>query len=80
VALPQLTSKGVAFHVRVDCVDRECIVSTEALAMLSKLKKINSDPLEVFRAFEATINGVARRLVHARVPGTPLILSPKSFH
>jgi hypothetical protein len=35
--------------------------------------------MDVFHAFEATINGVARRLVFARVPGTPLRLGANTF-
>jgi hypothetical protein len=77
---PQMTNGGVTFTVRVDFVNRDCVVSKEALAKLSQLRPGVSDPMETFRAFEATINGVARRMVSARVPGTPLQLGPDSFH
>jgi hypothetical protein len=80
IAQPRLTKNGVAFTVRVDSVNRECLVSREALDKLSRLRTGISDPMETFRAFEATINGVARRMVTARVPGTPLLLGPDSFH
>jgi hypothetical protein len=76
---PNITTAGIAFTVRVDSVNRDCIISNEALAKLCKLKDGNPDPVETFRAFEATINGVARRLVTAGVPGTPLMLGPHSF-
>jgi len=77
-----MTSEGVAFTVRVDSLDRECLITAEALHELSRLKATDVSPanmMEVFHAFEATINGVARRLVFARVPGTPLRLGPKTF-
>jgi hypothetical protein len=76
---PNITSTGIAFTVRVDSLNRDCIISNDALAKLCKLKDGNTDPIETFRAFEATINGVARRLVAAGVPGTPLMLGPHFF-
>lgn len=79
-AQPQMTDDGVAFTVRVDSVNRNCLISKEALAKLSELRSGNSNPMEMFRAFEATINGVARRMVAANVQGTPLKLGPGSFH
>jgi len=72
------TNEGIGFTVRVDSVDRECFISNEALAKLSG--QMITDPLETFRAMEATITGVARRLVHARVGGTPLRLEPNTFN
>jgi hypothetical protein len=80
IAEPQLTENGVAFTVRVDSINRDCLISCEALAKLSSLRAGVSDPMETFHAFVATINGVARRMVTARVPGTPLLLGPDSFH
>lgn len=77
---PQVTDKGVAFTVRVDFVKRECLISLDALSKLSAMQSGASTPLDTFRAFEATINGVARRLVAANVQGTPLQLGPNSFH
>ncbi|HJV83031.1 DUF1488 family protein [Noviherbaspirillum sp.] len=78
-AEPMLTSAGVAFTVCVDSIKRACVISNDALAKLSKLKSIDSDPMTTFRAFEATITGVARRLVAANVPGTPLLILPQFF-
>lgn len=79
---PLLTREGVVFTVRVDSLDRECLITEEALHKLSALKNINvvgSDTMDVFHAFEDTINGVARRLVAARVPGTPLMMRSSTF-
>lgn len=80
IAEPILTKNGVAFTVSVDFVKRDCVISEEALAKLSALQPGTSDPIETFRAFEAKINGVARRMVAANVQGTPLQLGPDSFH
>jgi hypothetical protein len=77
---PHLTDQGVAFAVRVDFARRECVISLDALAKLSALRSGASSPLDTFRAFEARINGVARRMVAANVPGDPLQLGPNSFH
>jgi hypothetical protein len=79
-ARAQMTEEGVTFTVRLDSINRECIISKEALSKLSQLKSGISDPMETFRAFEATITGVARRMVAANVQGTPLQLGPNSFH
>ena len=75
----QMTENGIAFTVRVDSVNRDCVISLDALSKLSQLRAGITDPMETYRAFEATINGVARRMVTANVPGTPLQLGPQSF-
>lgn len=75
-----VVENGIAFTVRVDSVDRECVISNDALAKLSASQSGAHDPLQTFHAFEAKINGVARRLVSAHVPGDPLQLGPNSFH
>jgi hypothetical protein len=77
---PRLTERGIVFTVRVDSVNRECEISKESLTKLSALRSGSEEPMETFRAFEATINGVARRMVAANVQGTPLQLKPESFH
>lgn len=79
IAEPSLTSEGVSFTVRVDSVNRDCLVSKEALAKLGRYQEGEDDPMKTYRAFEATINGVARRMVAANVPGTPLVVGPQSF-
>jgi len=76
---PRLTTDGVVFTVSVDFVKRECMISAEALSKLSRFQNGVADPMETFRAFEATINGVARRMVAANVKGTPMRLGPDSF-
>jgi hypothetical protein len=79
---PHLTDAGVVFTVRVDSLNRECLITEEALHKLSALKIIDvadANPMDIFHAFEGTINGVARRLVAARVPGTPLTMRPSTF-
>ena len=83
-AMPQplLTGEGVAFTVRVDSLDRACLITKDALQELSRLKANDSPQasmMDVFHAFEATIKGVARRLVFAKVPGTPLTLGVNTF-
>ncbi|WP_334190744.1 DUF1488 family protein [Noviherbaspirillum sp.] len=80
LAEPQLTTEGVAFTVRVDSINRDCFISNEALAKLSRQSAGEASPIDTFRAFEANINGVARRMVAANVPGNPLKLGPDSFH
>lgn len=74
-----LTENGVAFTVSVDFVKRDCIISRDALAKLSHLQAGMVDLMETFRAFEAKINGVARRMVVANVKGSPLQIGPLSF-
>lgn len=79
---PFLTGEGVAFTVRVDSLDRACFITKDALQELSRLTAKDSPQasmMDVFLAFEATINGVARRLVFAKVPGTPLTLGANTF-
>jgi hypothetical protein len=80
MAQPQITENGIAFTVRVDSVNRDCVISLEALSKLSQLRSGISDPMETFHAFEASILGTARRMVGANVQGTPLQLGPNSFH
>ncbi|MGZ3236932.1 MAG: DUF1488 family protein [Burkholderiaceae bacterium] len=76
---PVLTENGVAFTVNVDFVQRDCIITKDALTKLAQLQSGMVDLMETFHAFEAKINGVARRMVVANVKGTPLQLGPLSF-
>jgi hypothetical protein len=80
IAQPKKTKNGIIFTVRVDSINRDCVISKEALAKLSKFRNGVLDLMEIFRAFETTIYGVARRMVAANVPGTPLPLGPKNFY
>ncbi|HYD63605.1 MAG TPA: hypothetical protein VEC35_24835 [Noviherbaspirillum sp.] len=82
ISQPCLTPEGIMFMVTVDYVGRKCIVTHAALHKLSELKSIDAadaDMMELFHAFEATINGVARRMVAARVPNDPLVMLPMTF-
>ncbi len=76
---PHLTDTGVAFTVYVDYVPRDCLISTEALNELSELGAGDPDLMETFRAYEANINGIARRLVAAGVQSKPVRLGKQNF-
>jgi hypothetical protein len=73
-----MTALGIGFTVRVDCVNRECFVSNEALVKLSEHMTLS--PMETFCELERNIRGVARRLVQSGVSGTPLQLGPNTFN
>lgn len=79
---PHLLAEGIAFSVVVDSVRRECLVTSQALYSLPSptSEDTDVDMMEIFRAYEPNINGVARRLVAAGVPGSPLVLRPETFH
>jgi hypothetical protein len=80
---PRLTAKGIIFSVEIDSSERKCFISRNALDKLSELKNIDTtdaDAMEVFHAFQVTIRDVARRLVAANVSGTPIVLTPTTFH
>jgi hypothetical protein len=77
---PRLVSNGVAFAVYVDYVKRECVISADALTKLSELGAGEADLMQTFCAYEANINGIARRLVAAGVPHTPLQLNTQNFN
>jgi hypothetical protein len=81
-AQAHLTQQGVAFMVNVEAVGHQCIVTHEAMHKLSALKSVadtEADMLTLFHAYEATISGVARRLVAAGVPANPLVMRPATF-
>jgi hypothetical protein len=66
----------------VDYRKHECVITKEALQQLSASKNKSNpdiDTMEVFRALEGAISGVARRLIAAGVPGTPLVLTSSTF-
>jgi len=73
---PHLVSNGVAFTVSVDYVKHACIVSTDAL---TTMEPGVADVMATFSTHEATISGIARRLIAAGVPGTPLVLGVQNF-
>jgi hypothetical protein len=76
--IPHVTSEGVAFSVVVEFKDHPCLVSKEALFELSR-QDPNLDMLKAYKAYESKIQGIARRLVTAGVPGSPLVLQSKHF-
>ena len=77
---PCSTGEGVKFTVIVECVDHPCLVSREVLEDLWRSQEPEHDLLDTYRAHEAQINGVARRMVAAGVSGSPIILGTKNFH
>ncbi|MGB6054947.1 MAG: hypothetical protein WBG17_06880 [Burkholderiaceae bacterium] len=78
---PTLIADGVAFSViTVDFTRHDCIISKEALRSLSHQQVGGFGPLEIFQVNEARIRGVARRLIAARVQGSPLQIEAHSFH
>lgn len=79
VAEPRVADEGVSFTVEVGFIDRECLVSKNALAHLRRIKGGQLDFLETYRAYEDQIHSVARRLVVAGVSGTPLVLGAAYF-
>lgn len=73
------TNAGISFSVCVEFVTRECFISNEALVKLASQMVTAIGPMRTFRELEANITGVARRMVRAGVPGTPLLLTPNTF-
>lgn len=77
---PQLTDEGIAFVVRVEHSGRPCLVTREALDRLCRDTGFAMDPMNVYRAFEARINSVARRKVFTGADASPIVLGPRCFH
>jgi|GEM_PF-4496763 len=76
-----LVDGGVAFTIiTTEFTQHECIISAEALSALARKQNGQHSLLEIFNANEAKIRGVARRMVAARVKGSPLQLEERSFH
>jgi len=76
---PGLTAEGVEFTVTVEYVIHNCVISREILSKLSHSEDKSVDFLDTFRAFQAKINGVARRMVMAGVGGSPIVLGLQNF-
>lgn len=77
---PAVLDGGVVFTVvALDFSKHQCIISKEALLALARLKNGDFGPMEIFEANEAKIRGVARRLIAARVQGSPLQIEAHSF-
>jgi hypothetical protein len=70
---------GIAFQIKVDGDKYDCVVLNEALFRLAELSDTIHSPDQVFKAFERTIHGTARRLVHAKVRGNPIMLRANHF-
>lgn len=71
--------EGVRFTVEVGFIDRECLVSKNALAHLCRSKGGQLDYLQTYRTYEDQIHSVARRLIVAGVSGSPLVLGAAYF-
>lgn len=79
---PHLTPEGIAFTVSVDYVRHDCLITEDALKKLSILGSADQSEIDcmmIFRAYEARINGIARRLVSAGVQGTPIKVNANSL-
>lgn len=79
---PRMTKRGVAFAVSSGAKKHECLISTAALARVAAIKNVDAtdaDPIELFRAFETTISGVAQRMVAADAASRLICLLPESF-
>lgn len=77
---PHLTDDGISFTVVVGFLQRECVVTKEALVHLRQMHGFSMDLMTIYGAFEARINSVARRLVLAGESASPLVLGPQVFH
>jgi hypothetical protein len=76
---PHLIEKGVYFKVAAGFVERDCIISKNALVYLGQLKGDVSDFMETYSFFEESIHKVARRLVVAGESASPLVLGAAYF-
>jgi hypothetical protein len=70
---------GIAFQVKLDGENYDCLILNEALFRLAELREDNADPASTFKGFERTILGTARRLIHAQVRGKPIVLRANHF-
>ena len=77
---PGLTTEGVVFSVEVDSIEREFLILKSALTYLCKLQGFTMDFMNTYRACEARIHSVARRLAAAGNQDTPLVLSTACFN
>lgn len=76
---PQLADEGVFFTVTAGFSERDCLVSKNALAYLSRIQGHTMNFMNTYLAFEAKIHSVARRLVVAGESASPLILGAAYF-
>jgi hypothetical protein len=74
-----MTKGGVVFTLRMEREDQECLISLDALERLSASKNIDAsdaDMMEIFHAFETTIDCAARRIAAQRARNALLVLGP----
>lgn len=76
---PGLTTEGVVFSVEVDSVEREFLIQKSALDYLCKLQGFSMDLMNTYRACEAKIHCVARRLAAAAPRGSRLVINTACF-
>lgn len=77
---PDLAGRGVCFRVTAGSVERDCIISKNALAYLARAQGAGSDDfMNVYSRFEDDILEVARRLLLAGESASPLILGAAYF-
>ena len=76
---PRLVEQGIQFKVIAGFVERDCIVSKNALAYLAQTKGNATDVMDIYSSFEGNIHSVARRLVVAGESASPLILGAAYF-
>ena len=81
LSTPRISPEGVAFTVVVDYAKHDCLITTQALCKLLSfdINDPDADIMGIFKAFEANIHGIARRLAAAGVAGSPLVLRPETF-
>lgn len=76
---PRLTEAGISFMVNIESTGRPCLITRDALSHLCHATGFRMDPMNTYRAFEARINSVARRLVFTGSRESPLVLEPRYF-
>ncbi len=76
---PQVTEQGIHFTVTAGFIERDCIVSKNALAYLGREQANGRTFMEIYSAFEDKIQSVATRLVAAGESASPLILGAAYF-
>jgi hypothetical protein len=79
LAEPRLADEGVYFKVTSGDAERECLVSKNALAYLCRMQGHTMNFMNTYRACEARIQSVARRLVAAGESASPLVLGAAYF-
>jgi hypothetical protein len=76
---PRLVEEGVYFKVAAGFVERDCIISKNALVYLGQLRGDVSDFMKTYSFFEQNIHKVARRLIVAGESASPLVLGAAYF-